>query len=218
MSNLTIGKIVNNSVTLVLHTANLTNATSGQADRAIVPAISALLPATESHADFFVNIPNSMGFTHKTRCLCRVESVNGTVSTGNKPDQQIGSLGVRITGMYPRNVFKNGHDDLCLGVVHFHSDDDGGLRDFNPVTPLATSGNDTANGVYLGVGDIINDGVLCQSPFGKRLRVEVYELSSGERLSPPSYNAYGKQTPLANHDLTVKLRLLFLDENDLKDY
>ena len=213
MSNLTIGKIVNNSVTLVLHTANLTNATSGQADRAIVPA-TGLLPATESHADFFVNIPNSMGFTHKTRCLCRVESVNGTVSTGNTPGQQVGSLGVRITGMYPRNVFKNGHDDLCLGVVHFHSSDDGALRDF----PGPWTAQETANGVYLGVGDIINDGVLCQSPFGKRLRVEVYELSTGTRLSPPSYNAYGKETPLADNDLTVKLRLLFLDENDLKDY
>ena len=51
MSNLTIGKIVNNSVTLVLHTANLTAATRGQADRAIVPATN-VLPETESHADF----------------------------------------------------------------------------------------------------------------------------------------------------------------------
>ena len=76
----------------------------------------------------------------------------------------------------------------------------------------------TANVIYLGVGDIINDVVLCRSPFGKRLRVEVYELSSGKRLAPPAYVAYGKQTPLATHDLTVKLRLLFLDENDLKDY
>jgi hypothetical protein len=217
MSNLTIGKIVNNSVTLVLHTSDLTPGTRGQADRAIVPAIG-LLPATESHADFFVNIPNSMGFTHKTRCLCRVESVNGKVSTANEPTRQIGSLGVRIAGMYPRNVFKNGHDDLCLGVVHFHSSDDGGLRDFDPVTPLATEGQDTANGVYLGVGDIINDGVLCHSPFGKRLRVEVYELSTGTRLSPIGYAAYGKQSHLADNDLTVKLRILFLDENDLKDY
>ena len=213
MSNLTIGKIVNNSVTLVLHTANLTAATRGQADRTIVPAIG-LLPATESHADFFVNIPNSMGFTHKTRCLCRVESVSGVVSTANEPARQIGSLGVRITGMYPRNVFKNGHDDLCLGVVHFHSSDDGALRDF----PGPWTAQETANGVYLGVGDIINDGVLCQSPFGKRLRVEVYELSTGTRLSPIGYAAYGKQSHLADNDLTVKLRLLFLDENDLKDY
>ena len=213
MSNLTIGKIVNNSVTLVLHTANLTAATRGQADRTIVPAIG-LLPATESHADFFVNIPNSMGFTHKTRCLYRVESVSGVVSTANEPARQIGSLGVRITGMYPRNVFKNGHDDLCLGVVHFHSSDDGALRDF----PGPWTAQETANGVYLGVGDIINDGVLCQSPFGKHLRVEVYELSSGTRLSPIGYAAYGKQSHLAENDLTVKLRLLFLDENDLKDY
>ena len=213
MSNLTIGKIVNNSVTLVLHTADITAATRGQADRTIVPAIG-LLPATESHADFFVNIPNSMGFTHKTRCLCRVESVSGVVSTANEPARQIGSLGVRITGMYPRNVFKNGHDDLCLGVVHFHSSDDGALRDF----PGPWTAQETANGVYLGVGDIINDGVLCQSPFGKRLRVEVYELSTGTRLSPIGYAAYGKQSHLADNDLTVKLRLLFLDENDLKDY
>ena len=213
MSNLTTGKIVNNSVTLVHHTTDLTVATLGQADRAIVPA-TGLLPATESHADFFINIPNSMGFTHKTRCLCRVESVSGVVSTANEPVRQIGSLGVRISGMYPRNVFKNGHDDLCLGVVHFHSSDDGGLRDL----PGPWTAQETANGVYLGVGDIINDGVLCQSPFGKRLRVEVYELSPGTRLSPPGYAAYGRQTHLASNDLTVKLRLLFLDENDLKDY
>ena len=213
MSNLTIGKIANNSVTLVLHTAD--NSIQGQLspDRAIVPAAGAL-PATESHADFFVNIPNSMGFTHKTRCLYRVESVSGVVSTANEPARQIGSLGVRITGMYPRNVFKNGHDDLCLGVVHFHSSDDGALRDF----PGPWTAQETANGVYLGVGDIINDGVLCQSPFGKHLRVEVYELSSGTRLSPIGYAAYGKQSHLAENDLTVKLRLLFLDENDLKDY
>ena len=76
----------------------------------------------------------------------------------------------------------------------------------------------TANVIYLGVGDIINDGVLCQSPFGKRLRVEVYELSTGYKLVPPGYAVYGKQTHLADNDLTIKIRLLFLDENDLKDY
>eukprot|EP01051_Picozoa_sp_SAG22_P012306 SAG22_NODE_1265_length_4958_cov_61.157440_4_plen_73_part_00 len=52
MSNLTIGKIANNSMTLVLSS----NKTSG-------------------NFDFEVTIPNNSGFPNKTRCLLQIQTV-----------------------------------------------------------------------------------------------------------------------------------------------
>ena len=77
MSNLTIGKIVNNTVTLILSThANETNlVTHGSI---VVAGVS-----YQIHTKFSVNVPNYLGFTHKTRCLCHVESVTGTVDRVN---------------------------------------------------------------------------------------------------------------------------------------
>ena len=61
MSDLTIGKIVNNSVTLVL--------SSESADKAVT------LNVAGKTNDFFVDLPYHPGFAGKNRCLVFVESV-----------------------------------------------------------------------------------------------------------------------------------------------
>ena len=61
MSNLTIGKIVNNSVTLIL---------ASESDN---EAVTLNVPGKTN--DFFVDLPYRPGFVGKNRCLVFVESV-----------------------------------------------------------------------------------------------------------------------------------------------
>ena len=66
--------------------------------------------------------------------------------------------------------------------------------------------------------------MLCATPFGKRLEVEVFDLVSRKPLITRDFAPLNEfvnthqGTPLADNNVTIKLRLLFLDENDLKDY
>jgi hypothetical protein len=77
---------------------------------------------------------------------------------------------------------------------------------------------------FVGQGDVVSSGVLCATPFGKRLEVEVFDLVSRKPLiaralaGANEFRNTHQGTPLADNNVTIKLRLLFLDENDLKDY
>ena len=96
MSNLTIGKTANNSVTLML-----TSEQRSEVNRAELLNVSAGFVNTHVHSRFWVTVPNSMGFTHKTRCLCHVESVSGTVEIKD-PAWQVSALGgPQPTGVVP---------------------------------------------------------------------------------------------------------------------
>ena len=111
MSNLTIGKIANNSVTLVL------SSEQSEVNRAELLSVSGAFVNVLLHTRFWATVPNSMGFTHKTRCLCHVESVSGTVEIRD-PALQVSALGVRIGGMNPQRIFRNGADVQDVGEVY----------------------------------------------------------------------------------------------------
>ena len=232
MSNLTIGKIANNSVTLVLSSEQT------EVNRAELLSVSAGFVNTHLHTRFWVTVPNSMGFTHKTRCLCHVESVSGTVEIRD-PALQVSALGVRIGGMNPQRVFRNGADVQDVGAVYlshnqvhtFEPKRQSAILQPAPVTEAGKIqfGSQTAGPVetaaaFVGQGDVVSSGVLCATPFGKRLEVEVFDLVSRKPLiaralaGAAEFVNTHQATPLADNNVTIKLRLLFLDENDLKDY
>ena len=233
MSNLTIGKIANNSVTLVL-----TSEQRSEVNRAELLSVSAGFVNTHLHTRFWVTVPNSMGFTHKTRCLCHVESVSGTVEIRD-PALQVSALGVRIGGMNPQRVFRNGADVQDVGEVYLSHNQVHTLEPRRAAAilqpgPAAEAGkilfgSQVAGPVettatFVGQGDVVSSGVLCSTPFGKRLEVEVFDLVSRKPLiaralaGAAEFVNTHQATPLADNNVTIKLRLLFLDENDLKDY
>jgi len=237
MSNLTIGKIANNSVTLVLSSEQT------EVNRAELLSVSSGFVNVHLHTRFWVTVPNSMGFTHKTRCLCHVESVSGTVEIRD-PALQVSALGVRIGGMNPQRVFRNGADVQDVGEVYLshnqvhtlepRRDEVGALlAAFGPAAATEAGeiqyGSQVAGPVettatFVGQGDVVSSGVLCATPFGKRLEVEVFDLVSrkpliSRALAPLNeFRNTHQGTPLADNNVNIKLRLLFLDENDLKDY
>ena len=233
MSNLTIGKIANNSVTLML-----TSEQRSEVNRAELLSVSAGFVNTHLHTRFWVTVPNSMGFTHKTRCLCHVESVSGTVEIRD-PALQVSALGVRIGGMNPQRIFRNGADVQDVGEVYLSHNQVHTLEPRRAAAILqpgpATEagkilfGSQVAGPVetaaaFVGQGDVVSSGVLCSTPFGKRLEVEVFDLVSRKPLiaralaGAAEFVNTHQATPLADNNVTIKLRLLFLDENDLKDY
>ena len=240
MSNLTIGKIANNSMTLVLASNILQSPPEvNQAILHTIPDPNTLAPVP-FHSKFTIHIPNSLGFTHQTMCLCHVESVTGVVECENA-NEMVSALGVRISGMGPQRVFRNGTDTQDVGMVYL-TDNQYAEQTFTRSTvvsaPFSIAQNpgperfvktqpigSNKQGILISIGDVINNGVLCSTPFGKHLQVELYEYVTRRPLCPPGaqflpHGAGGthQQTPLAANAVNIKLRLLFLDENDLKDY
>ena len=226
MSNLTIGKIVNNIVTLILSTH------ANEANLVTYGSIVVAGVSYQIHTKFSVNVPNYLGFTHKTRCLCHVESVSGTVEIEN-PVEIVVASGVKIGGVTPQRVFRNGKDTQDVGAVYL-SDNQFAEQQVTRANYVAADAFGPARyvenavvlpqreAIFTSPGDVINNGLLCSTPFGKRLEVELYELNSRQSLCPEGATFFGvgncRQTPLANNPITIKMRLLFLDEDDLKDY
>ena len=195
MSNLTIGKIANNSVTLVL------SSEQSEVNRAELLSVSGAFVNVLLHTRFWVTVPNSMGFTHKTRCLCHVESVSGTVDIRD-PALQVSALGVRTGGMNPQRIFRNGADVQDVGEVYLSHNQVHTLEPrraqvgallvaFGPIAATEAGeikyGSEVAGPVettatFVGQGDVVSSGVLCATPFGKRLEVEVFDLVSRKPL------------------------------------
>eukprot|EP01051_Picozoa_sp_SAG22_P007618 SAG22_NODE_542_length_9294_cov_156.554649_6_plen_217_part_00 len=216
MSNLTLGKIANNSLTLVL-----------SSDK------------TTGNFDFEVDVTNSAGFPHKTRCLIQVQmvdigfldilaarSLTSATFHGNTVAVSIDGLSTMTktfvaTDLDDTSVLRAGRREHegYIGVLPFKS----------ALTPLPTTGLQGspsqfcfASATYSTDGDILNHGVLCESPFGKRLRVSLKDATTGKRflhnIAGDPTGAGDPNTDPDNFPVTIKLRLLFLDNEDLKDF
>ena len=182
MSDLTIGKIVNNSVTLVL--------SSESADKAVT------LNVAGKTNDFFVDLPYHPGFAGKNRCLVFVESVT-TARHDNSTSFVAGSnggsnidyedfnyvqqpivLAVSIPAITQTSTMYNQDIVPYVGVVQ--RTDGGG---YGAGTGDHTANCNLAGDTYVSQGDIIHNGILCQSPFGKRLRVTILNVTQpGNKL------------------------------------
>ena len=70
-------------------------------------------------------------------------------------------------------------------------------------------------------GTLLDTGTMCQNPFGKRLTVRLMDAHTNE-LMGTNIDHVSRATPtidiVKKNATTVVLRLLFLDNNDLKDY
>ena len=221
MSDLTIGKIVNNSVTLVL--------SSESADKAVT------LNVAGKTNDFFVDLPYHPGFAGKNRCLVFVESVttarhdnSDTFVAGSNGGSNIDYedfnyvqqpivLAVSIPAITQTSTMYNQDIVPYVGVVQ--RTDASGYSSGMGGDATSDSFNNTGD-TYVSEGDIIHNGILCQSPFGKRLRVTILNVTQPGNKLFDLYNANGVLLPghlPSSYPIVIKMRILFLDNDDLKE-
>ena len=219
MSNLTIGKIANNSMTLVLK------------------SVLHVGLGNDGTMRFTVDMPNHMGpiIAAKSRCLLQVQSVtvsrvrvlsghaDGVSSVDNNYRTPL-SCGVRISGLansvvvvsdspsVDSNTSYVGALDLVFAGPEIQAGAWGGKsgEELNNI-PHAI---DVAQLVFATSGDILNNGVLCQSPFGRHMELELINLSTGNPLCTEMTHSERPEVK----PVIIKMRLLFLDEEDLKDF
>ena len=147
---------------------------------------------TYDHTNFKVNLPNISAFPHKTRCLCQVVSVRHQSVLID--DYYLGGLLVRIPQMGGHTIFFG--KEMLNGVV-------------GVVTQSGQTNKQGKGTTHEQKMSLLDSATMCQSPFGKQLDVSIVDVASMER---PVYDS------LRTNPIVVVLRLLFLDNEDLKDF
>lgn len=142
----------------------------------------------EDHSRFNVNIPNIINYPSKSRCLVQLQGVYFHEDT-NEPENIV----IKIPELNVINQYVAEKQGMgVIGIASRRSD---------------FSQNRCVN--------ILQTGLLCSSPFGKRLSVSFLK-GDLNNLQPLFTNA----TDIDHYSrpFVVELRLLFLDNKDLKDF
>eukprot|EP01051_Picozoa_sp_SAG22_P007597 SAG22_NODE_540_length_9301_cov_422.312758_5_plen_284_part_00 len=129
-----------------------------------------------------VTIPNIDNFPHKSRCIAMVDTLafatydndNLNVKTRNLMAEDFPELwscpvvGVSIDGIGVMNSYGNKtNQNSIIGLCPLHTE-----------KSLSTEHSDGISYVFRNTGSIHTCGVLCQSPFGKSLRVQFVDCSN----------------------------------------
>ena len=64
---------------------------------------------------------------------------------------------------------------------------------------------------FTNTGDIVHNGTLCQSPFGKQLGVRLIDIAEVP-------HTLVSNAVIVDNPVVMTMRLLFLDDEDLKEY
>eukprot|EP01052_Picozoa_sp_SAG31_P046526 SAG31_NODE_8936_length_1361_cov_0.714739_3_plen_275_part_00 len=138
----------------------------------------------EDHSRFNVNIPNIINYPSKSRCLVQLQGVY--FHEDNTEDENIV---IKIPELNVTNQYVAGKQGT--GVI-------GMYRQGFTINPCV---------------NILQTGLLCSSPFGKRLSVSI--MKGDLNNLQPLFTA----TDIDHYSrpFVVELRLLFLDNKDLKD-
>jgi len=202
--------------------------------------------SNDTHVNFSVSIPNIIGYPEHKRCLMQVQQawfyagdhfslVSKHGSTGS--DQQTPPLvGVEILGIGPQNTFSTnvGRSNKEL-ITNLTATPKGmgnaTLIGYGMIEPIGLnryvgSGNDISRNQRIAYGfknfrSVIDDGVLCGTPFGKVIRVRFVNMTTGETLT----SATGMNDDLddntsntiENNPSHVVLRMLFIDGDEVPD-
>eukprot|EP01045_Picozoa_sp_COSAG04_P019256 COSAG04_NODE_1855_length_5385_cov_4.796443_2_plen_426_part_00 len=184
--------------------------------------------ATDNHCNYTVTIPNTVGYPEHKRCLVQVQSLAfhaeahfvSNHTTRLNPiyiGVEAEGLGVQQnfsshTNLSSSNRF-NGRvsDSNVIGYLNLTEQ-----ADFNALRP------DYTGFVYTNNRSILDDGVLCSSPFGKQLRIKFLNLTNKSILNTNSADGaivrldeHDDPTDIIHNPTHLTLRLLFLDDDDL---
>ena len=173
--------------------------------------------STDNHCNYTVTIPNTIGYPEHKRCLVQVQSLSCHNEALFVPDHDKRLnpvyVGVEVQGLGAQSNFSS-HVTLSKDNRF-----DGNVADSNVVAYL-----NLTNGVnalsYQNNRSILDDGVLCSSPFGKQLRIKLLNLTNKDLLNTNASTAtairdHTDLTDLINNPTHLTLRLLFLDDDDL---
>ena len=177
-----------------------------------------------NNSSFDVTIPNIIGYPEWNRCLMQVMSV--TTSDIDPSDAAMDNdksvkpviCGVELSGIAVHNSFSN--------TIGFHNinftNGEFAESQLVGVVPLESlpGGNGTVGRSYVSSRSILDDGVLTSSPFGKRIRVRLKNMTTGDDLvmqPNPVVAANLEDGEVRDNPVHIVLRLLFLDSDEVPD-
>ena len=179
--------------------------------------------AAETHCNYNVTIPNTIGYPEHKRCLIQVQSlsVHGEAFAVQNSALRNSPLfvGVEVEGIAVHNNFSS---HITTGASRF-----GGAAGFSQLVGcfnLDTKG--ARDGASFGYGfdnhrSILDDGVLCSTPFGRQITIKLHNLTNKQLLNTNCDTADGPARTVANskdiinNPTHLTLRLLFLDDDEL---
>ena len=175
---------------------------------------------------FQTTIPQN-GFPHKKRCMVMLESLtigyhdasntstaNPNNSLNNKFDADKNpffddpTVAVSVDGMGVMNSYDNINNQN--GFV--------GIAPLKTNRILSTKNTTATNAVYENsCGNILTKGVLAQSPFGKGLNVRILDMGSEDIPLGTQQLSEVKAIAPAYYHIGIVLKILFLDDLDMKE-
>ena len=183
----------------------------------IDPSSHGFASSTDNHCNYTVTIPNTIGYPEHKRCLVQVQSLSCHTEALFAPDHTNRLnpvyVGVEVQGLGAQSNFSS-HVTLSKDNRF-----DGKVANSNVVAYLNLTSGDNALS-YQNNRSILDDGVLCSSPFGKQLRIKLLNLTNKDLLNTNATTAtairdHTDLTDLINNPTHLTLRLLFLDDDDL---
>ncbi len=137
----------------------------------------------DQNVEFDVTVPNVFNFPHKNRCVVMIDTLsisavsneNTNIKTRNffaedYPELwSLPTIGVSLDGMGVVNSYDTiSNQNNIVGICPLHTE-----------KALSTEHSGGMTFVYQNTGSIHTCGSLCQSPFGKSMRVRLFDLASG---------------------------------------
>lgn len=168
---------------------------------------------TDNHCNYTATIPNTIGYPEHKRCLVQVQSfaLHGERDFAAQHLDRINPMfiGVEVEGMGVQHNFSSHNatssvtNSNIIGYTNFD------LRSQNPQAYQ-----------YTNTRSIVDDGILCSSPFGKQIRVRFLNLTNKKILNTNSddgLNVREGESPadIIHNPTHLTLRLLFLDDDEL---
>ena len=191
-------------------------------------------PPNENHCDYRVTLPNTIGYPEHKRCLVQVQSVclygknqfldSNLYSASERANPVY--VGVVLDGVGGQNVYstfvsneETSSKTSTTSLIGMFCLNTRGLPEVRAHEPrLLSYGFDNSR-------NILDDGVLINSPFGKQLHVRLINLTSKQTLDT-GYSESEYFSGPVNHELSdditenpthLTLRLLFLDDDEIPD-
>ena len=185
--------------------------------------------STDNHCNYTVTIPNTVGYPEHKRCLIQVQSLSCHAEAHIRPDHtkrlNPPYVGVEVEGLAVQNNFsshvnlssKNRFDGRVSDssvIGYFNINERNDFTATGPVSAFAYC--------YENNKSILDDSVLCASPFGKQLRIKILNLTSKDFLNTNCDDGVtirdaseSSPTDIINNPTHLTLRILFLDDDDL---
>jgi hypothetical protein len=205
-----------NQVTVAAGNA-FTNMANGALNNAQYEVYNRGFPAGQSNVDFYTTIPNYNGYPEHKRCLVQVLNVTtmpkATADSDMTADTQIQPLlcGLELEGVAVHCSYTN-----TVGYDPFNFTP--GLTNTSQLISVFPMQKFSATRHYTAQRSILDDGVLIGTPFGKRLRVKLKNMTTNDLLvvKPKTDGGDGNDEP-KNNPVHITLRLLFLDDDEIPD-